>query len=567
MNYNGYNWPHGNYNGNGQPRQQMQEGRQTNQHQQHGVRGENQLYCYRVEVPDWVNAYLTSPEAPPEPDWVNEYVPPARAPLPEAGQPFGRGMQQWYFMEPDSVNQYLAPAPAVDVQPLRERVEEAQYLMEPDWVKALLLPAQVHLPGSFEANGEGFQEEPYFIAEDHGPDQREQRPQKENRGEVAPSDHDASGTSSAPPARYPGERERSQRGVNKVLVYNVPESIPAYVFCYHKKSAKESVYIYQCTHCKKNKKYTSIMVQGDDFLKDPTMVAHGCIPIERTKDKTNRMSYEEVRKDKQATLQPTISYWLKVIDKIETIDWGDYEKGCECDSTSPNEMDMHKESLLHTPNMDNVPNELRHLPDGRLFLHLQEAEMRIYYSVEVLKVPLLFAITRHKTEDDYMIVFGKLKEVLQSASTEEAGEEPRLRIVVDFEKAATNAARRVFPQCSLERCGWHLSQAWVRKRSALGLLRSLRGEEKEARVVRWWRSITGTPFLPKDKLELVNALRTQPVEEGHPAYEPCTNFLNYFHTYENMWCEYHVYDTEPQTLPRTIMDAPRIEDSPQKGPS
>ncbi|EYC09415.1 hypothetical protein Y032_0060g3103 [Ancylostoma ceylanicum] len=34
------------------------------------------------------------------------------------------------------------------------------------------------------------------------------------------------------------------------------------------------------------------------------------------------------------------------------------------------------------------------------------------------EVPLLFAITRHKTEDAYMIVFGKLKEVVQSANTE-----------------------------------------------------------------------------------------------------------------------------------------------------
>ncbi|EYC09419.1 hypothetical protein Y032_0060g3104 [Ancylostoma ceylanicum] len=72
-------------------------------------------------------AYLTSPETPPEPDWVNEYLPPARAPLPEAA------------------------APAVDVQPLRERVQKAQHLIEPDWVNAHLPLAQIPLPGFIEA--------------------------------------------------------------------------------------------------------------------------------------------------------------------------------------------------------------------------------------------------------------------------------------------------------------------------------------------------------------------------------------------------------------------------------
>ncbi|RCN47861.1 hypothetical protein ANCCAN_06055 [Ancylostoma caninum] len=152
---------------------------------------------------------------------------------------------------------------------------------------------------------------------------------------------------------------------------------------------------------------------------------------------------------------------------------------------------------------------------------------------------------RHKTEDDYVTVFGKLKEVLQSANTEEPGEEPRLRIVVDFEKAAIKAVRRVFPECSLEGCCWHLSQAWVRKRNTFGLLRFLRKrEQKEPRVVRWWRTSKGIPFLPKDILHLVNALRTPPVEEEHPAYDPCKKFLGYFRNTwmlgpnEDMWCKY-----------------------------
>ncbi|KAL6724224.1 hypothetical protein Aduo_019130 [Ancylostoma duodenale] len=73
--------------------------------------------------------------------------------------------------------------------------------------------------------------------------------------------------------------------------------------------------------------------------------------------------------------------------------------------------------------------------------------------------PLSFAIPRHKTEHDYMIAFEKLKKVLQSANTTEPKDGPHLAIIVNFEEAVIKAARRVFPECSLEGWRWHLSQA------------------------------------------------------------------------------------------------------------
>ncbi|RCN37735.1 hypothetical protein ANCCAN_16354 [Ancylostoma caninum] len=47
---------------------------------------------------------------------------------------------------------------------------------------------------------------------------------------------------------------------------------------------------------------------------------------------------------------------------------------------------------------------------------------------------------------------------------------------------------------------------------------------------------------------LINALRTPPVEEEHPAYEPCNKFLGYLRNtwmqgpYEDMWCKYQVFE-------------------------
>ncbi|KIH68202.1 hypothetical protein ANCDUO_01464 [Ancylostoma duodenale] len=85
-----------------------------------------------------------------------------------------------------------------------------------------------------------------------------------------------------------------------------------------------------------------------------------------------------------------------------------------------------------------------------------------------------------------MIAFEKLKKVLQSANTTEPKDGPHLAIIVNFEEAVIKAARRVFPECSLEGWRWHLSQAGVRKRNAFGLLRFLRKrEERELRFGRW----------------------------------------------------------------------------------
>ncbi|VDN31094.1 unnamed protein product [Cylicostephanus goldi] len=128
--------------------------------------------------------------------------------------------------------------------------------------------------------------------------------------------------------------------------------------------------------------------------------------------------------------------------------------------------------------MDNVPDELRYLPDGSLFLQVQESELHIYISRSIVKLavdnglsaliadgihqlnprsrtgsgirmeqgqvytvhgvcsggfemPLMFAIMRKKREEDYRVVFEKLKENINDARPGLG--EPQLKFVVDFE--------------------------------------------------------------------------------------------------------------------------------------
>ncbi|KAL6729787.1 hypothetical protein Aduo_000811 [Ancylostoma duodenale] len=45
----------------------------------------------------------------------------------------------------------------------------------------------------------------------------------------------------------------------------------------------------------------------------------------------------------------------------------------------------------------------------------------------------------------------------------------RPRIILDFEKAAIKAARKVLPRSTVEGCVFHLGQAWTRHRNSLGL--------------------------------------------------------------------------------------------------
>ncbi|RCN35254.1 hypothetical protein ANCCAN_18895, partial [Ancylostoma caninum] len=170
------------------------------------------------------------------------------------------------------------------------------------------------------------------------------------------------------------------------------------------------------------------------------------------------------------------------------------------------------------------------------------------------EVPLLFAVTRNKSEDDYVTIFGKMKEAVQAVPSDTPNTEPQLRIVVDFKMAAINAARAVFPLSSTEGCAWHLTQAWVRNRNRLGLLRFLKGGERDPRVVHWGKTLKGLPFLPRDHFHLVNALTVVPVEHSHPAYEPCQNFLDYFNRtwmrgpFESMWCKYLVKELRTTNL-------------------
>lgn len=215
--------------------------------------------------------------------------------------------------------------------------------------------------------------------------------------------------------------------------------------------------------------------------------------------------------------------------------------------------------------MANVPDALALNPDGSRFLHFHTPEMQIYYVEDVLRkacqngldtlvadgvfgmypnarerngqlytihgvcngkvnVPLLYALTSKKTERAYVTIWSMLKDALNAAN----GAVPdRLRIVLDFERAAIKTVKRVFPGASVEGCAFHLARAWNRKRDELGLRKYLVGNQRSRRVKRWWATLKGIVFLPPNLYYLVNALHNVPVPLIHTAYEKCRAFLSY----------------------------------------
>ncbi|EYC14694.1 hypothetical protein Y032_0039g108 [Ancylostoma ceylanicum] len=119
-----------------------------------------------------------------------------------------------------------------------------------------------------------------------------------------------------------------------------------------------------------------------------------------------------------------------------------------------------------------------------------------------VEVPILYAIARRKNFATYTTIFSRLKEVIG---------EHRLRIVLDFEKAAIRAAKEAFPDAVVQGCAFHLAQALNRMAEELRLRRFIRGK-KRVRAVFFPRKQmlsrrTNPPF--DELLESLHALNTE----------------------------------------------------------
>ncbi|RCN35594.1 hypothetical protein ANCCAN_18544 [Ancylostoma caninum] len=90
--------------------------------------------------------------------------------------------------------------------------------------------------------------------------------------------------------RFKGERQVSLRGKHGVLVYQIPGTEDAYVFCHDRTNAHYQ--IFQCVHCWEFKKVTPILVIGDEFLEDPDKLDHCCLGTNMLEDRVKRLTHK-----------------------------------------------------------------------------------------------------------------------------------------------------------------------------------------------------------------------------------------------------------------------------------
>ena len=130
-------------------------------------------------------------------------------------------------------------------------------------------------------------------------------------------------------------------------------------------------------------------------------------------------------------------------------------------------------------------------------------------------VPLVYCITKSKTQETYDTIFSKLKErrVMEPNS-----------ITVDFEKAAISSIEKNFPNSHTSGCFFHFGQCLWRKIQACGL-QNWYNEPRNAFLIK---NLTALAFVPKeDIIDVFNELMASLDEETD---EVLGEFLVYFET-------------------------------------
>ncbi|KAK6026191.1 hypothetical protein OSTOST_07889 [Ostertagia ostertagi] len=322
--------------------------------------------------------------------------------------------------------------------------------------------------------------------------------------------------------RFRGILEDSKRGVYKVVRYPIPGQSLCYMF-EHLRTTTDGRVVYRCTGCRKEGK---TVLDGCDLVGDPVHLPHVCRPWKNAQE---RACHELPKDPRNANLKPRQVY-QKIANQVF-------------------ESEMERDDMLHYFYRNGYESRRRVIAracrcglkalvadgvhDLQPSVTNKAGQVYIIHGVVANSVDmsLLYAITLRKNEQTYDTIFGMMKDAIAAA-----GGAQDLRIVVDFEKAAINAAKRAFPSASVEGCAFHLAQAWNRKRDALGLRSQVRGNLRCALIKQWWETIKG----------------------NHAAYIKCRMFLDYLKKnwykgiFRKMWNKWNKSDLRTSNIAETF---------------
>ena len=124
--------------------------------------------------------------------------------------------------------------------------------------------------------------------------------------------------------------------------------------------------------------------------------------------------------------------------------------------------------------------------DGTFFVvpngSYQLINIAIYDNLSDIYIPLVWALTSHKTYDLYINLFWDIAKLLPAMK--------KLRITVDFEQKLSEALKVIF-ECDICGCYYHFSECIQKKAKKLGLLSGDREKETQE-VIKNLKSLVFT---------------------------------------------------------------------------
>ncbi|KAK5977771.1 hypothetical protein GCK32_008294, partial [Trichostrongylus colubriformis] len=122
-------------------------------------------------------------------------------------------------------------------------------------------------------------------------------------------------------SRFFGEVERSKRGTHPVLRYPIPGGSLCYVFVFT--YARKGGVTYRCRECRKRGRSTNIqVVNGNQFVKDPALIPHVCLPLKNAHEKVTHMLYKEyqgIRQDPRLASKKPRQLWQELAKSVENV--------------------------------------------------------------------------------------------------------------------------------------------------------------------------------------------------------------------------------------------------------
>ena len=353
---------------------------------------------------------------------------------------------------------------------------------------------------------------------------------------------------------------------NKKLLVIASERQVGTVFKFHKKTAKK----YTCASCKSLGKSRLVTVKDGRIVgfKHPEDDHHpNCRPVPQESidgleiDRTMREDVRRTGKRPREAYEEAVATIPKrfkstaeqeaVISKFPA-----YSEICR--SLNRHRMAEH----IPVPDPNNIPEELRVTirgksvtsidenfneqfllyasADGKILVFCAESELELLHKSDYLvcdgtfemvstsssqlytihgfykgeSLPLAWALLPNKSRKTYVEIF----KAIRDAAVQKFGvvQQPRT-FLTDFEAAAVDAIREVFPGDRVKGCTFHFRQALMRHVGELGLKTVYSSPSGDPQVQSWIRCIMGLTLLPEVFMQLAWQMLKHPPVVGDEA--------------------------------------------------